>query len=108
MAGSHGLFFTTANARLRGSAFSLDDAKLLMYAWTARQRRYILRSLSVTFIADSNATLNAVNDVLISFAETLKFDMCSGQQGHPEKIQGWSNRRDSQRDTQGIIVEQQQ
>ena len=61
-----------------------------MCVWTNRQHRVIPRSLSVTFIDDSNSTFTNIADAQISLDETVRFDTKSGQKIHPGKLVGWA------------------
>lgn len=90
VAGSFGKPLHLTNGHLQGSAFSLDDVKLLMYVWTARKYRVVPRGISVTFVDDSNSAMEKATEVVLSLGETAKFDALSGQIIHPGKIVGWA------------------
>ena len=90
MNGAYSKELARTNGHLQGSSWSLDDIKLLMCVWTKRQHRYVPRSLSTTFVDDSNSTTHAAADLQRSLDATTQFDTRSGQRIHPGKVAGWA------------------
>eukprot|EP00959_Pyramimonas_sp_CCMP1952_P111225 2326730-Pyramimonas_sp.AAC.1 len=76
----------TTNGHLQGSAFSIDDIKMLTYVWAARHHRVIPISLSITYIDDSNSTVWDMAGIRESLRESLLFDKLSGQELHLGKL----------------------
>ena len=90
MAGAYSPPLCRPSGLLQGSSWSIDDTKLLMCVWTNRQHRYVPRSLSVTFVDDSNTTAPSAAELSLALTETERFDAMSGQQIHPGKVAGWA------------------
>merc|ERR1712060_1046566 len=90
MNGAYSKQLVRTNGHLQGSSWSLDDIELLMCVWTKRQHRHVPRSLSTTFVDDSNSTTHTSHDLQASLDETAKFDRFSGQLIHPGKVAGWA------------------
>eukprot|EP00959_Pyramimonas_sp_CCMP1952_P165814 3465702-Pyramimonas_sp.AAC.1 len=61
-----------------------------MCVWTKRQHRYVSRSLSTTFVDDSNSATHTASELQKSIDEAAKFDRFSGQRIRPGKVAGWA------------------
>jgi len=91
MAGAYSPPLCRTSGHLQGSSWSIDDIKLLMCVWTNRQHRYVPRSLSVTFVDDSNTTAPSAAELSLALTETERFDAFSRQQIYPGKVAGWAH-----------------
>ena len=78
------------NGHLQGCPFSIDDIKLLMYVWTQRQHNAVPRSLSATYIDDSNSTVTDRDGAEESIRQSELFDRLSGQEVQPGKVVAWA------------------
>ena len=86
MEGAYSSPLKRANRHVQGSSWPLDDIELLMCVWANRQHRVVPRSLSTTFVDDSNSTAPTAGELQAALTQTELFDTMSGQKVHPGRV----------------------